>query len=1180
MTTMIPLGPFDLSEPIGKGGMGVVWKGVHRASNLPVAVKALRGDRAWDQRLLDLFALEVRAVAGLTHPGIVLVLDHGAIPPSTEEASEGLIPAGSPYLAMELTTGGTLLDRAGQLEWPDLLALSRSLLAGLAHAHARGVVHRDIKPGNVLLSSTADLRQGPRLTDFGIAHLPPSPTEEVERPQGFFGSPSYIAPEQIDPGRGPIGPWTDLYSLGCLLWAVTTGTTVFSGGEGMELATRHLTDEVGTYLPLRPVRRGFEPWLRALLTKAPHRRFQRAADAAWWLERVDPSRPTRVATGGLVEERSPYSTDPKRRRPPVPFDWRRDEPTAPSLRLEGAGLGLYGLRRIPMVGRQRERDALWDALRDVDSDGAMRVVVLRGGSGHGKSALAQWIGERAEELGAARRVRAVHGKNGGPGTGMGPMVARLLRSRGLTSAAVRARAEERLRHLGAEQPYLWAGLGRLASGEAGFATPGERYAVAAAYLGAEARQRPLLLELDDVQWGDDVLRLVDHLLRVDSQTPIPLLVVATVREEALVSGTPASLFIELLEKRPKVQSFEIGPLDNAASERLVEELLGLHGALAAEVVERSGGNPMFAVQLVGDWVSRGLLEVRDGSFALRPGVDVRVPDHIHDVWTVRFARALASSQGTPRLAVEIAAALGVEVDIKEWSLACLKAGFVVPQGLVGALAREGLITADAAGFSFAHGMARESLERFAREANRWPGHNSAAADAVLARGLERHAERGARHLLAAGRYEEALDQLALGADHRTMIGEYDAADGLLELRDKTLDRIGALDSDPRRSRALLQRARLSRLRGRSEEAADLAEEARRAALLAGRPGVTAAALRELGIRARDQRQLDEAQSLLEQSVALYAELEDDFGVAESCRSLGLVYRLRGDYQASRTTFERALALHERAGHVREASLSLSALAGTHLETGEMAIAEELLRRGLRLIEGTGFLRGLQRCWHDLAAVLLTRDKLDEAAELTARAREIAEKLERVESIAALANQQGEVARKQGDLASAEAFYRSALDAYVRVGRPTVLPRVNLALVLRAQDQWDEVRPTLEVARVAAADQGRRGLLLILDAFLLPCFARDGDWAAFDSAATALSRFQEGSDRVDEDTAVSLELAAEFAEAQNHPARAAAARRFAAVRWRALGRTTRADEVEAGLRLQDDEETTLVGRRPE
>ena len=1177
MTDAIPLGPFDLHDPIGKGGMGVVWQGVHRASNLPVAVKALRGDRAWDQRLLDLFALEVRAVAGLTHPGIVLVLDHGAIPASTQEASEGLIPAGSPYLAMELTTGGTLLDYAGRLAWPELLDLTRALLAGLAHAHARGVIHRDIKPGNVLLSSTADLRQGPRLTDFGIAHLPPAPTEEVEQPEGFFGSPSYIAPEQIDPGRGPIGPWTDLYSLGCLLWAVTTGATVFTGGEGMELASRHLTDEVGEYRPLRPVKRGFEPWLRALLTKAPHRRFQRAADAAWWLERVDPKRPIRVVTGGVVTGGPAPPTALKRRRAPVPFDWRRDEPTPPPLRLEGAGLGLYGLRRIPMVGREAVRDRLWDALRDVDEDGSMRVVILRGGSGHGKTALAQWIGERAEELGAARRVRGVHGATGGPGTGLGPMIARLLRSRGLTPAAVRARAEERLRHLGAEQPYLWAGLARLASGEAGFATPGERYAVAAAYLGAEARQRPLLLELDDVQWGDDVLRLVDHLLRVDSRTPIPLLVVATVRDEALAPSTPPALFLDLLERRDKVESHDIAPLNAEESARLVEELLGLHGALAQEVVERAGGNPMFAVQLVGDWVARGLLEVREGSFALRRGVDVRVPDHIHEVWTVRFDRALASSAGTPRLAVEIAAALGVEVDIKEWSLACLKAGFVVPQGLVGSLAREGLIVPDAGGFAFAHGMARESLERFAREANRWPGHNSAAADAVLARGLERNAERGAKHLIEAGRLDESIEQLAVGADHRTVVGEYDGAEAILNLRERILDRAGALPTDPRRSRAVLQRARLARLRGRSQRAAELAEEARRAALLAARPGVTAAALRELGIHARDQRRLDEARSLLEQSVALYDELEDGFGLAEACRSLGLVLRLQGDYPASRATFERALRLHERKGHLREASLSLSALAGTHLETGELGVAEELLRRALALIEGTGFLRGILRVWQDLAAVLLTRDKLDEAADLTARARDIAEKLERVASIAALANQQGEVARKQGDLAAAESFYRSALDAYERAGRPAILPRVNLAFVLRSQDQWDEVRPTLEVARAAADEQGRRGLIRILDAFLLPCYARDGDWAAFDTAAASLAKFKEGSDRVDEDTAVSLELASEFADAAGRPARADAARRCAAGRWRALGRNTRADEAERGLLYSDDEETTLVGR---
>jgi tetratricopeptide (TPR) repeat protein len=1156
--------------------MGVVWRGVHRTSNLPVAVKALRGDRAWDQRLLDLFAVEVRAVAGMTHPGIVLVLDHGRIPQSTEDASGGLIPAGSPYLAMELTTGGTLLDRAGLLEWPELLVLCRALLGALAHAHARGVVHRDIKPGNVLLSRPEDIRQGPRLTDFGIAHLPPSPTEEIAAPEGFFGSPSYIAPEQIDASRGPIGPWTDLYSLGCLLWAVTTNAPVFTGGTGMELASRHLTDEVGDYNPIRPVRRGFEPWLRALLTKAPHRRFQRAADAAWWLDRVDPTRPRRSSPGGASPRgRSPWSTDPRRRRPPVPFDWRPSEPAEPPLRLEGAGLGLYGLRRIPIVAREAERDRLWDALRDVEAEGAMQVVILRGASGYGKTVLARWIGERAEELGAARRVRAVHGPNGGPGTGLGPMLGRLLRSRGMEPAAVLERAEERLKRLGTPEPYVWHGLARLVAPgpHTGFATPTERYAVATAYLAAEARQRPLVLELDDVQWGDDVLRLVDHLLRVDTQTPLPLLVVVTVRDEALVKGTPAALFLDLLASRPRVQDLTLGPLDRAASARLVEELLGLHGTLAAEVVERAGGNPMFAVQLVGDWVARGLLEVRDGSFALRPGSAAQVPDDIHDVWADRFDRALSKTADTGRSAVEIAATLGVEVDIKEWSLACVKAGFTVPQGLVGALARAGLISADVAGFSFVHGMARESLERSARDARRWGAHSSAAADAVLARGLERDAERGARHLLEAGRVDEAVEQLRVAADHRTTIGEYDASDGLLDLREAALDRLRAPADDPRRSRALLQRARLLRLRGRSEEGAARAEEARQAALLAGRPGVTAAALRELGIRARDVRRLDDARTLLQQSVALYEELEDDAGLAESSRSLGLVFRIQGDYESARKSLGRALALQEAAGDLREASLSLSALAGTWLETGDAERAEVLLRRGLALIQGTGFLRGLERIWRDLGAVLASRNKLAEAAELTARARDIAEKLERDASIASISNQQGEIARKQGDLVGAEAFYRSALKAYGRVSRAlTILPRVNLTLVLRAQGQWDEVRPILEVARSDAASQGRRGITDILDALILPCFARDRDWAAFDATAASLADFQDGSDRVDDDAAESLELAAEYAAGAGEPDRAAVARRFAVVRWRALGRSDRIEEIDEAS--PDAEQTTI------
>src|SRR5215210_2821806 len=112
---LIPLGPFHLERRIGRGGMAEVWTGVHAAQRVPVAVKVMTGERARNPQYLASFRNEVQSVASLDHPGIVLVFDHGEVGSETEEASLGLLPAGSPCLAMELSELGTLASRAHKI---------------------------------------------------------------------------------------------------------------------------------------------------------------------------------------------------------------------------------------------------------------------------------------------------------------------------------------------------------------------------------------------------------------------------------------------------------------------------------------------------------------------------------------------------------------------------------------------------------------------------------------------------------------------------------------------------------------------------------------------------------------------------------------------------------------------------------------------------------------------------------------------------------------------------------------------------------------------------------------------------------------------------------------------------------------------------------------------------------
>jgi serine/threonine protein kinase len=282
---VIRLGPFELKNICGQGGMAEVWRAVHVEQRIPVAVKVMTSDMARDAHYVEAFANEVRSVARLHHPSIVTVLDFGVIEESAEAASGGRLRAGSPFLAMEYASGGTLAKAKLPLEFDVVLDVLFALLDALAHAHARGVLHRDIKPANILLSGPSDLRRGIKLTDFGIAHTMEE-EREPDREKESSGTPQYMAPEQFFARWRDYGPPTDLYALGCIAFALVTGHLPFRGEIFTQLAVQHIKEPVPEFEPKTRVPAGFEAWVRRLLEKNPRDRFQLAADASWALAQL------------------------------------------------------------------------------------------------------------------------------------------------------------------------------------------------------------------------------------------------------------------------------------------------------------------------------------------------------------------------------------------------------------------------------------------------------------------------------------------------------------------------------------------------------------------------------------------------------------------------------------------------------------------------------------------------------------------------------------------------------------------------------------------------------------------------------------------------------------------------------------------------------------------------------
>jgi serine/threonine protein kinase len=256
---------YDVAEVIGQGGMGVVYKARQLALNRQVAVKMiLSGSHASSQELAR-FRAEAEAVARLAHPNIVQIFEIGE-------------QNGNPYLTLEYIAGGSLAQQLdGQPVNPKRAAeLVRDLAKGIQHAHDKGIVHRDLKPGNVLIAGDGTLK----ITDFGLAKRAESDLRQTIT-GAIIGSPTYMAPEQASGNSADIGPATDIYALGVILYELLTGRPPFKGDSVIETIQQVREQDP---LPLRHLQpkipRDLETICLKCLEKRPQRRYQSAAALA------------------------------------------------------------------------------------------------------------------------------------------------------------------------------------------------------------------------------------------------------------------------------------------------------------------------------------------------------------------------------------------------------------------------------------------------------------------------------------------------------------------------------------------------------------------------------------------------------------------------------------------------------------------------------------------------------------------------------------------------------------------------------------------------------------------------------------------------------------------------------------------------------------------------------------
>lgn len=1151
----IPLGPFVLEEPIGRGGMGAVWRGRHPEQGVPVALKIL-DTQVTEEELEESFKNEVRAVARLDHPGVVWVYDIGQVDAEAAAASGGRLVQGCPYIAMEYASRGTLRDW-GRLPWEGVREVLLALLDALAHAHARGVIHQDLKPANVLVCGPEDIRPGLKLADFGIAHAIEVREQKITGQKSAIGTVQYMAPEQIRAESWECGAWTDIYSLGNVAWQLLTGQIPFATYSGVALVRAQLEESLPDGFLKAPD--GFRTWLRRCLAKNPAERFQRAADAAEALMELgdevhdgpqraddqldrlptirmdqfddglvtspvdteDRSQKTGLPEGlgladGLVSFASAPNLAPRQRStseqtaPAVHrrvVDWRRPEAPRRSLQLLGAGLKLWGVRRSPMVGRIEERDILWQALQEVVAEGRPRAVVVTGPAGTGKTRLGSWLCERATELGVATslKTRFFDGDRDGP---IRRMWARHLRMAEVEAPNRGRWLSKSLARLGLPpEPESFAIL--VGPGDAQ-----QRHARSEQMIRAMTVERPVVVMLDDVHVGLDGLLLARHLLGSESPAPFPVLMVLTARSEALVDRTDERGMLEQIEEMPGSIELGVPPMSERDHVTLVEEVLGLSPALAAQVAERTGGNPLFVLELIGDWIKRGILTLGPSGFEVRAGEVAQLPAEMRSVWSERVERVLQDLPEKAGSILERGAFLGLDVDRREWELACddPDGGWIavgrqrlVPENdrlrkiIVERLVSGRLAAEREAGFTFAHGMIREAILSRG-ESRRVEHHRACAAILRHVKDQEPAAERIGRHLLQAGEVQEAIVPLLQGVVHRRDTAGARSALGLLATAEEALASLNLAERDRRWAEAWQLRAMLSAELGENAEAEKyanrvIAQEARSS----WAPHALDARLTMARMRA-SQGLLDAADKEFDLIIGRSTDPVQQ-GLAHAERAL--IAARKRDREGARSHTDQAVRLLRQAASSRALAECWRLVGTTALHAGNERQAEDALSRGLRLYRIRGNLIGQAECLAGL----------------------------------------GRAATRRREVPLAEERLRQAIHLYEVAGNSDVVrPKADLAR-LRVEDaRYEEARDLLSNLRLQMSRQGRLGAIEGIGAMQLAAAAGCLDWEEFEHRLGQVQT--EPGNEVGDTGRWALDLAADLALAAGETARASRVRALA------------------------------------
>ncbi len=912
---------YRIESPLGTGGMGEVYLAHDALLHRRVAIKRLHPGLARDPEARRRFLNEGRAAATLSHPAIAVVFEVGA-------EGEDL------FLAMEYVPGETLKDlaAAGPVPWPDALRMTLEILGALEEAHAKGILHRDIKSANIKRTPEGRIK----VLDFGLAKI--LGTTTLTRRDMVVGTAAYMSPQQVCGEE--LDARTDLFSLGIVLYELLTGRLPFQGDHEVAIAHAVLHEDPITVRELAPeVPAELEHIVFKALMKNPAARYQSAAEMAEDLVRFQEHDRRRRAGGH--EELDLIATSEV-------YEVRRERFHA------------------PLVGRETPA-ARTAELHAETRRGRGATLVLSGEAGVGKTRLLEELGARFRREGSRVLFSScLYGGSAGSYYPVADALRQYFALRGVTNAAtLQSFTVDRAPRLGGSLPVLNRFL-RFAFATNGPTSEEELWEVLDQLVLFISQERPLVLVVEDLQWADEgTLRLFHFMARHAPRRR--LLLVGTFRPEETVAEAGQRqhslvAMLQLLGREERVARLDLPRLGRDHVTAILNDLYPRRtwGQDFPDLLFReTEGNPFFLVEILKLLVSEKVLVEEGGAWRLATSVErISIPDKVYDVVMRRLSRLgprereileMGAVEGPVFHSGTILRGLRIE------RMKLLKTLQFLEQ-------IHHLIHATGPQYHFDHSKIREILYDSIPPELRIEYHTVVGQFLRESYGeSEAHAGIIAHNLLAAGLEEEALPFLVRAATAAGRLFSHGDAAHYLDRAEAVLHDLHPDRLPAERMRLLAEihqrRADHEYAAGHYPAAIASYESALDLARRAGEDGREADLLRSIGRMQYLTGHHAEARRHYDDAIRHYTTLEiqardrgDAAAQANAARELGKLHFFRGEMERSKECIETALAIARERGDDPLAASALNNLAGIHLQRGDLEAALACHREALALRE--------------------------------------------------------------------------------------------------------------------------------------------------------------------------------------------------------------------------------------